>query len=227
MDEIKPWDWKRIFLGEAPPEFLIETLIRAIIVYFMLVITVRLLGKRMSGQISIAELAVMITLGAIISPGMQLPDRSIAFVGIALLIILVLHSLVNLLSTKYQPISNITEGKMICLVKNGIISLDAMKKARITRQELFAQLRQKNIDNLSNVDRVYLEACGKFSIYSSSEEKAGLLTYPEKDRNIFSFKQQVNHGIMACCNCGHVQNAITESEKCRICGKDEWIDAYQ
>lgn len=72
-EDIQPWDWQRIFLGEAPPEFLVEILIRTLIIYIALMIIVRLMGKRMGGQLTISELAVMVTLGAIVAPAMQIP----------------------------------------------------------------------------------------------------------------------------------------------------------
>ncbi len=71
--EIKLDDTGRILFGEAPAEFLLEVLIRTLIIYVALLVTVRLMGKRMVGQLTISEMSVMLTLGAIVSPGMQAP----------------------------------------------------------------------------------------------------------------------------------------------------------
>jgi uncharacterized membrane protein YcaP (DUF421 family) len=226
MEEVQPWDWKRIMLGEVPPEFMLEVLARTIIVFLILLIVVRLLGKRMNGQISVVELAVMVTLGAIVSPGMQLPDRAILFVFIALGVIYLLHTLVNKYGARNEKFEKLIEGEMTCLVKDGIMQLDAMKKTRISRQELFAQLRRKSVENLATVERAYLEACGIFTIYTTEEKKAGLLVFPEKDDSIFDYKLLVNHGKKACCNCGHVQNIETESKNCKVCKHQEWMNAY-
>ena len=48
-EEIEPWDWPRILFGQAPPEFLVEVLMRTLIVYLALQVVVRLMGKRMGG----------------------------------------------------------------------------------------------------------------------------------------------------------------------------------
>ena len=70
-------DIYRILFGEAPVEFLVEVFIRTWLIYLILLIIVRLMGKRMSGQLTIAEMAVMVTMGAIVAPAMQIPNLGI------------------------------------------------------------------------------------------------------------------------------------------------------
>src|SRR5947209_8437399 len=89
-EEIHLYDIKRILLRQAPAAFLLETLLRTLIVYIGLLFIIRLLGKRMAGQLTITEMAVILTLGAIVSPPMQMPDHGIVMglfilAGIALL----------------------------------------------------------------------------------------------------------------------------------------------
>ena len=76
-EEIHRGDWHRILIGTAPTEFLLEVLIRTIIIYLFLLVTLRLMGKRMGGQLTISELAVMLTLGAIVSVAMQIPEKGL------------------------------------------------------------------------------------------------------------------------------------------------------
>src|SRR5438874_3764069 len=76
-DEIHLEDIKRILFGQAPPEFLLETFIRTLIIYIVLLLVIRWLGKRMSGQLTIMEMTVMLTLGAIVAVPMQMPDRGL------------------------------------------------------------------------------------------------------------------------------------------------------
>jgi uncharacterized membrane protein YcaP (DUF421 family) len=64
---IRLTDWKRILFGTAPASFLLEVLARTAVMYVALLVVLRLLGKRMSGQITILEMAILISLGAIVS----------------------------------------------------------------------------------------------------------------------------------------------------------------
>ena len=77
LSNIRFSDWHRILFGSAAPAFLVEVLVRGIVMYVALVVTLRYMGKRMNGQISITELAVMISLGAIISLPVQAPKQGI------------------------------------------------------------------------------------------------------------------------------------------------------
>ncbi len=98
--DVKLSDWMRILFGNVPLEFMIEVFIRTLIMYILLLVTMRFLGKRMAGQISVTELSVMLLLGAVVSSPMQLPDRGILQGLWLLLIILLLQRLLSWWGTK-------------------------------------------------------------------------------------------------------------------------------
>jgi len=77
MEQYRLTDWQRILIGEAPAVFLLEVLFRSLLIFFVLQLVIRGMGKRMAGQLTISEMAVMITLGAIIAAPIQLPDRGL------------------------------------------------------------------------------------------------------------------------------------------------------
>ena len=76
-EEIQLWDWYRIMISNAPVEFMFKVFIRTVLIYLVLLVVMRLLGKRLNTHVSLLDMAIMVTLGAIISPGMQLPDRGV------------------------------------------------------------------------------------------------------------------------------------------------------
>src|SRR4051812_47264131 len=71
----KPFDLSRLLIGENPGWFLLEVVLRICIIYLILLIAMRLLGKRVAAQMSVSELAVIVTLGAAVGVPMQVPDR--------------------------------------------------------------------------------------------------------------------------------------------------------
>lgn len=229
-DEIHLEDIKRILFGLAPPEFLLEVFIRSLIIFVILLFVIRLLGKRMSGQLTIMELAVMLTLGAIVAVPMQMPDRGILQGVILLLIIALCHRGISYLGFIHGKIEDVTQGKSSLLVKDGILQLNELKKVRVSHQQLYAELRQEKIFNLGSVDRVYMEACGIFSIFQSDEPKPGLSIFPPDDGDIVGIKEEAftkehqKRALSACCNCGYVRPKA-EQGSCKNCGNDEWIDA--
>src|SRR5947209_9600499 len=94
------YNWRRIVFGDAPPQFLAEIFFRSILMYIVLLLTLRLLGKRMNAQLSIMELTVMISLGAIVSLPMQSPVRGVLNGAILLLLILLFLCGLRFLSCK-------------------------------------------------------------------------------------------------------------------------------
>jgi uncharacterized membrane protein YcaP (DUF421 family) len=227
-EDILLTDVKRILLGEAPPEFLLEVFVRTLLIYIILLFIVRWLGKRMNGQLTIMEMTVMLTLGAIVSAPMQAPDRGI-LQGLLLLLCTVLFQRgISYLGVINGRIEDITQGKASMLVKNGVLQLDEMEKATISRQQVFSQLRQEKIFNLGMVDRVYIEACGIFSIFKAQDPGPGLPIYPPDDKEIH---QTAEHSftpnpvvLLACINCGYVKPE-SEPAHCNNCQHNDWINA--
>ena len=225
-EEIHLGDFKRLLFGQTPPAFMIEVVIRTILIYIVLLLVLRLMGKRMSGQITLTELAVMITLGAIVSPVMQLPDRGILFGVTTLSIALLFQRGLNWWAFKNEKVEQISQGETSLLIKDGTLVLEEMEKTMITRQQVFSMLREKQIANLGTVKRGYLEACGIFSVYETEELRSGLPVLPPSDPGIKSILKPSEDSIMACCNCGHVQKAISNDTRCSVCNADDWSKAY-
>ena len=227
-EEIHFGDIHRWLFGQTPPQFMIEVGIRTILIYLFLLVIVSLMGKRMSGQITLTEIAVMVTLGAIVSPAMQLPDRGLFYGVLVLLCSLFFQRGYNYLGFKSKKAEEITQGKMSLLVKDGVLNLKELANTYVTKQQLYAMLREKKIQNLSKVKRAYLEACGVLSIFEEEENKPGLPILPQSDPDVVTdLQQQVNHGMMACCNCGHVQQAPDKKVLCELCYSNDWVNAYE
>jgi uncharacterized membrane protein YcaP (DUF421 family) len=227
-EEIHFGDINRWLFGQTNAQFMIEVFIRTILIYIILLVVVRLMGKRMSGQITLTEIAVMITLGAIVSPAMQLPDRGLCFGIVGLLVALFFQRGYNYLGVKSKRLEEITQGSMSLLVKDGELNLPEMSKASITKQQLYSMLREQKVQNLSKVKRAYFEACGVLSVFEDEEKKPGLPILPQSDPAIVTdLQHQVDHGTMACSNCGHVQQVESKNDACEVCNESKWIDAYE
>ena len=223
-EEIEPWDMQRILFGQAPAEFLFEVLLRTVFIYLLLMFVLRILGKRMDGQLTLTEMAVMITFGAIVSVPMQIPDRGILLGVIALVCVLIFQRGLNWLTVKNERIEKIAQGTASMLVKDGILQLDEMKKAGISKQHLFTALRKEKVFNLGKVKRVYFEACGLMNIYEQEEKgKAGLPVLPSNQIEVVRSETQVDTQHLACSNCGNVGDK--DKRPCSVCGEVRWMEA--
>lgn len=218
-------DWERILIGYAPVDFLIEVFIRTLLIYVILLVFMRFLGKRMNGQLTILELIVMLTMGAIISPAMQLPDRGLLSGVIALVCALLFLRGTNLLGFKNSKAEQLIQGTETVLVKDGIIQLDKMAQNRLSHQQVYAALRSANIYQLGKVKRMYLEAYGLFSIYQNETAKPGLSVLMPRDEEIQSIHKQPDQMMLACTNCGHTVRFSQDPGPCPICKENNWSTA--
>jgi uncharacterized membrane protein YcaP (DUF421 family) len=224
-EEIHLWDIKRILFGQAPPEFLLEVLIRSLIIYIATIIIMRWLGKRMNGQLTIVELSVMIVMGATISVPMQLPDRGLLQGFVVLLCILLFLRGINWIAFHNSKFEKLIQGEVSVLVKDGVLDLKELKKTKITRQQVFEILRAKKVYQLGKVKRLYLEACGIFSVYQEEQQKPGLPLFPPDDKSVLEVQKTPKNALVVCINCGAVKSKDEEEGYCRNCGNNEWVKA--
>src|SRR3712207_6549704 len=120
-EEIKLNDWARILFGEVPPEFYIELVIRAALVYLLLMLCMRLLGKRMSTQMSRLELAAMVSLASAIGVPMLDPGRGILPAYIFGFVIVVITRLIARKSVKDQHFEQVTQDDVDLLVEDSVM----------------------------------------------------------------------------------------------------------
>jgi uncharacterized membrane protein YcaP (DUF421 family) len=227
-DDIKLSDWGRIFLGEVPPEFIIEVIIRMCFIYVIIVVSLRFLGRRMESMLSRGEMVTLVTLGASVGVAIHTPERGLLPSVMVILIIISLQSVQAYITSKNAKAERILLDEIATLVENGRLMLSEMKKSRITRERLFAALRLKGIINLATIQRVYFESKGVFSIvtYIDEKERPGLCLLPESDTD---FRAEVNYdeNFIACRSCGNTVSIKEIDQRCSVCDQNEWETAVK
>lgn len=225
-EEIHLGDWHRLFIGNNPGEFLLEVAIRTLIIYLFLLLMMRFMGKRMNAQLNVVELSVMVMLGAIVAVGIQLPDRGILHSIMTLGLVLALYRGSNWLAFKNRRAEYLLQGDLQQVVANGEMDLAAMSQVRLSREQLFAQLRKAKIQHLGQVKRVYMEANGEFSIYQQQPPQPGLSVIPDKDKALHH-AEPTDMQHQACERCGHTEPAGQHPRNCPRCGSATWTKAVQ
>lgn len=223
-DEIKLDDLYRILVGEAPAIFLLEVLIRSVITYCILLIVLKFMGKRMSGKLTNTETAVMLMFGAVVSSGMQIPDRGVLESAVVLGLILLLQRGYTLLNFRSRKVEKITLGTTSLMVKDGVVQQGFMKKELVSLDELKRNLRSKKILQLGEVKRMYMETNGMFTIVPYKEPVPGLAVLPD-DAELREKIYQPAEGRLVCANCGQVYERSSWPGKCAACDSTEAVPA--
>lgn len=147
------------------------TFFRAIVLYIIVLIVMRLMGKREIGQLQPFELAISIMIADLASIPMTEIGIPI-FNGITpILGLLVMHLLISVINLKSIKGREIICGKPSILIYRGKINEKALKKERFTVNELQERLRGNNIVNLGDVEYAILETSGQVTVIQKPEKR--------------------------------------------------------
>ncbi|WP_425917140.1 DUF421 domain-containing protein [Acinetobacter sp. TSRC1-2] len=217
-------DWASIFIHDTTWTFAAEITIRVILMFSMIMIFLRLTGKRGIRQLSIFELAIILSLGSIAGDPMFTEDLPLIQALLIMSIVIILYRLTTWLMMKYQPFEDLIEGKSLYIVEDGMLVLDKIKLGKMSHDEFFAEMRQQGIEHLGQVRAGLLETDGKFSIllFKSDEIRYGLPLFPKKYKEV---KQVESETYYACMYCGYVDYISKPDQQCSRCNCCRWAKA--
>ena len=156
------------------------TFFRSIILYIIVLIVMRLMGKREIGQLQPFELAISIMIADLASIPMTEIGIPIFNGIIPILGLLVMHLIISVINLKSLKAREIICGKPSILIYRGKIDEKVLKKERFTINELEERLRGNNVVNLGDVEYAILETSGQVTVIQKPEKRN---TIPE-DFNI-------------------------------------------
>lgn len=217
MPQVKVPDPGRFLFGEAQPLFVAEVVLRLAVLYVVLAASIRLMGRRTSSELSRNEMLAIVALAAAIGPPMQTPDRGLLPPVIIALWVVLWQRGMAAATFRSPVVEHLMHGRGATLLEDGVLDIRALKASAVSRERLLAQLRAQGMMHLGQVQRVYLEADGSFTVVPSEEPGAGLSIVPDWDVALRS--QQVEASARsACASCGALYDAAAERGGCARCG---------
>ena len=143
---------------------MLTSFFRTVILLIIIVIAVRIMGKRQIGQLQPAELVVTILLSEIAATPMQDNDIPMLNSVVAILVLVALEIIMSALSLKSIKIRGVLQGNSVILIKDGEIQQNQMKRLRFTLDDLLEALRQKDVFDVSDVQYSIAETDGSLSV---------------------------------------------------------------
>lgn len=145
-------------------------LIRTFVLYVIVILVVRLMGKRQIGQLQPTELVITILLSEVAS--MPLEDNDIPLINSVFSVLLlasleIISSAIALKSGKYR---RAVEGNAVFIIKEGRLDINAVKKLRYSMDDLMEGLRQKDIFDVSDVEYAVVETSGNLSVLLKADK---------------------------------------------------------
>jgi uncharacterized membrane protein YcaP (DUF421 family) len=215
-------DFHRIFIGDVPAVFFIEVLIRTVIIYFILILAIRFMGKRMALQLNVTEMTAMVALAAAIGVPIQAPDRGILPAAVIAIVVVLSERIITRIISRNQKSEKQFQGDMNVLVEESVLNYTCMKHVGMSRSLVLQQIRSHGLDHLGKVKRLYMETSGGFSIVEQKDIKPGLSVIPKHDEDYWS-QANFRDDICVCSNCGFCKEKLeNDNGKCENCQEKEW-----
>lgn len=144
---------------------------RTIIIYVLVLIVMRFMGKREIGQMQPFELVISIMIADLASTPMAETGIPILYGIIPILGLLFMHIIISVLNIKSVKMRGIICGKPRILIDKGKIDETALIKENFTINELQERLRVNNVNNITDVEYAILETSGQISVILKSEKR--------------------------------------------------------
>ncbi|MBQ2916782.1 MAG: DUF421 domain-containing protein [Clostridia bacterium] len=150
---------------------MINIFIRVLILYILVLITMRLMGKRELGQMQPFELVIAMMIADLAAVPMGDTGIPITNGIIPILVLLLMQLIISIINLKSIKGRSIICGMPSILVYRGRIDEKVMKKEKFTVNELQERLREKDVFNIGDVEYAILETSGQLTVIQKPEKR--------------------------------------------------------
>lgn len=179
--------WKDMFVITLP---ILEKILRPVIVYFFLVLVLRLSGKRELVQLNPFDLVVLLTLSNTVQNAIIGEDNSVSGGILGATSLLVVNYLVVRFLYKHKAIDQFVEGRADVLIEGGKVRPEHLRKELISVAQLEAAARKQGFAALGEVDQCILEPGGTLSFIGKKPD-ADVLRHKELLDRIDHLKEEL------------------------------------
>lgn len=207
-------------------ELIANTVGRTLFMFVLILVVLRLSGRRGVRQLTLFEVAIILAMGSAAGDPMFQQEVSIWIGGLVLFTILLIYKLITWATSKYRLIHKIMEGSEMIVVRDGVFDLKHENDTDFSKEEFFSELRNLSIEHLGQVRMAVLEIDGSLSVlyYSEEDTKYGLPLFPDKYKSL----QLATADPVSCMYCGYTQDQlISPHMECKRCKRDSWCIALK
>lgn len=148
---------------------LVQILIRTCAGYFILLLMLKIMGKREIGQLSLFDLIILLSIADIMIIGIENYNLNYWYVVLPIILLTFLQKLIAYVILKSKKLRKVFDGDESIIIYKGKINIKEMKKLCYNFDDLLSQLRQKDIRTLEEVEYAVLENSGRLSVFKYSD----------------------------------------------------------
>lgn len=148
------------------------TLFRTVIVYAILIISLKLMGKRQIGEIQLSEFVITLLIAELASYSVMDSDIPLIYVFVPIITLIAAEIIVSYIGLKSRAVKNFVEPAPSILIERGVIIEERLMNVRFTISELISEVRLKGYADITAVDYAILESNGKLSVIPKPDEQS-------------------------------------------------------
>ena len=163
------------------------TLFRTAFLYVFIIISMRFMGKRQIGEMQPTEFVITILISELAAIPIQDIDSPISNAVISISMLIILEIILSVITMKSKIARRVVNGKYAVIIKDGIIDQQKMQDVRMTIDDLFEELRLKDVFSLEEVAYAIMENNGKLSVLLRPEHQtvtAGQINAPVTNKGM-------------------------------------------
>lgn len=187
--------------------------IRTFILYFLVMFSLRFMGKKQIGQMEPSELTVAIMISELAT--IPLSETGIPLLNgiVPVLILSAIEILISILVIKSLKFRKLVTGKPVIIVEKGILNEEVLRNTRFTTDDLLTEMRLKGVSNITDIQYAILETGGQVSFILNKENSP--ITF--KDLNINVKEDFMPFPV--------ISKGVLSKENLSIISRDEkWLD---
>lgn len=144
---------------------------KCIIIYFVIILALRIMGKREVGELSIFDIVIYLVMSELLAISISEPNENIMKSLISITTLAILQIVVSWILLKSKTSRDLFDGKCAVLIHNGHINQKVMRKERYNIDDLLSQLHERGIATPDEVEFAILESNGTLSVLEKSKCK--------------------------------------------------------
>lgn len=150
---------------------------RTFIGYFLLIVLMRIMGKREIGELGVFDAIILMSLGNMTILGIENYDQNYLYWIIPIIILTIIQKVISFITLKFQKTRKYFDGSESIVIYKGKLVIPEMRKNQYNLDDLLTQLRLLQIRSIEEVEYAFLESNGKLSAFTYEENKKDVI-YP-------------------------------------------------
>ena len=144
---------------------------RVLLLYFIILIILRVMGKKELGQLGIVDFVVSIMIAELAIMAIENPYIPMIHNIYPMVVLMVIQMILSFATLKFKKLRDLIDGQPTMIIVDGKINERAMRRNRYKFDDLLLQLRQNNVRYISEVEYAILEINGKLSVLTKEDNK--------------------------------------------------------